>query len=122
MDPIAEMFSQIRTSRDAGKEIMLIQYSKIKLAILELLKTNKKIIDYKKIEEKDTKIEIKLAQNKIIFKRVSRPGRRIYTSNGNIPKPKNYRGLMIISTSEGIMTGEEARKKGLGGEIIAEVS
>ena len=122
MDPIAEMFSQIRTSRDAGKEIMLIQYSKIKLAILELLKTNKKIIDYKKIEEKDTKIEIKLAQNKIIFKRVSRPGRRTYTSNGNIPKPKNYRGLMIISTSEGIMTGEEARKKGLGGEIIAEVS
>ncbi len=122
VDPIADMFSQIRTARDAGRESLNIQFSKIKLAILDILKNNKKVIDYKKVEDKNSKIEIKLPASPIYFNRISRPGRRVYASNGNIPKPKAYQGFIIVSTSEGLMMGEEARKKGLGGEIIAEVS
>ena len=124
MDPIAEMFSQIKNAQSVRREKLIISYSKIKLAILEILKLHHQIIDYrllKKQHDESQKIEINLKPNLIDIKRISRPGRRVYTSGSSIPRPKRPQSMVIISTSQGVLEGEEARKKGLGGELIAEI-
>lgn len=124
MDPISEMFSQIKNSQKIGKKNLRLPFSKFKMAILGILKTNHQITDFKKVEDKKFNlIEVCLTKDKFNeAKRVSKPGRRFYTDSSHIPKPKNPRGLVIISTPEGVMNGEDARKQGLGGEIIAEIS
>ena len=128
MDPIAEMFSQIRNAKNSRHESLQIPYSKMKMAILEILKNHHQIADYRIVEKKKDdekpkwkKIEIKLRENMVDIKRVSRPGRRVYTTSVNIPRPKRPKSLYIISTPLGILEGEEARKKGVGGELVAEV-
>ena len=124
MDPIAEMFSQIYNAEQAGHEKVTVPYSKMKMAILEILKKAGKVADFSKIKEKSFEaIEIKLfISQKWQARKISKPGKRIYASGGKIPRPKAYQGLVIVSTNEGLMVGEEARKKGLGGEVVAEVS
>lgn len=125
MDPIAEMFIQIQNARSVGKPMLEVSFSKTKMAILEILKEAAKILNFSVREEKNfKKIIIELVPAALpggFIKRVSRPGRRVYASFGNLPRPKSPKGLVIVSTSQGMMTGEEARKKGLGGEIIGEV-
>lgn len=124
MDPIADMFSQIKNAQYAQKESLTVFYSKIKLAILNVLKEHHQIADFRAIENKDSskKIEIVLLKDVIFdIKKISRPGRRVYTTAVNIPRPKKTRAIVIISTSQGILEGETARKKGLGGEVIAEI-
>ncbi|MFA6493167.1 MAG: 30S ribosomal protein S8 [Patescibacteria group bacterium] len=143
MDPIADMFSQIKNAHGARHESLTISYSKVKLAILEVLKIRRYIVDYRVVEKKQNvsdndnsvkenatkkqatlewkRIEIDLSENAIDIRRVSRPGRRVYTTSVNIPRPKRPRAMVIISTSKGVLDGEEARKKGLGGELVAEV-
>lgn len=124
-DPIAEMFVQIQNAQSAGKGIITVPFSKVKMAILHILQQSNKINSFRETIDKKQpaakKIEIELLEKGSFIKRISRPGRRVYASNGRIPRPKSPRGLLIFSTSEGMMTGEEARKKGLGGEIIGEV-
>lgn len=121
-DPISEMFVQIQNAQSVDRESIIIPFSKVKMAILATLKQNKKIVDFNETKDKKiSKIEIKLTDDNALIKRVSRPGRRVYASNGQIPRPRSPKGLIIISTSEGIMTGEDARKKGLGGEVIGEI-
>jgi len=130
MDPIAEMFSQIRNAQNVGKDSLVVPYSKVKIAILKVLKARKQVADFRLIE-KDVKsrkkftgrqIQINLSQEYSgVIHRVSRPGRRVYTSFSKIPRPQKPAALVIVSTSEGILEGEEARKKGLGGEILAEI-
>ena len=123
MDPIAEMFCQIVNAQAAQKEKLAVPFSKIKMAILAILKENGKIENFQEIKtDKFRQIEIILGKAGFVIHRISRPGRRVYASNGKIPKAKTYQGLVIVSTSEGIMVGEEARKKGLGGEVIGEAS
>lgn len=123
MDPIAEMFVQIRNAQDIHKKSLVVSFSRHKLAILKVLKENHQIADFREImENKFKNIEIKLISDRLILiRRLSRPGRRIYSASSRIPQPKTPQGLVIVSTSEGIMKGEEARGKGLGGEVIAEV-
>lgn len=123
MDPIAEMFSQIKNIQNASKSELAVPFSKIKMAILAILKDAGKIKDYQEITTgKLRQIKISLSKSVFSVQRVSRPGRRVYASNGKIPQPKTYKGLVIVSTPEGMMISEEARKKGLGGEVIAEVT
>jgi small subunit ribosomal protein S8 len=122
MDPIAEMFLQITNAQMAGKDKLTVPFSKIKMAILAILKGNKKIADFSQSKEPKDAILIKLSPEAWLAKRISKPGKRVYSSNGHIPRPKTFRSLLIISTPEGVMAGEEARQKGLGGEIIAEIS
>ena len=124
MDPIADMFSQIYTAQRAGYEQTIVPFSRMKMGILEILKKSGKIGDFKEIkEQKFRKIQLKLLPtDNWQAQKISKPGKRVYASNGNIPRPKNYNGVIIVSTSQGIMLGEDARKKGLGGEIIAEVA
>lgn len=135
MDPIASMFTQIRNAQSARHENLVVPFSKIKMAILEILKLRQQISDFrivgkdsaksvKKQVESKTKIlriEIDLNEHLLDIQRVSRPSRRVYTSSAGIPRPKRPKSMFILSTSKGVLEGEDARKKGLGGELIAEV-
>ena len=123
MDPIADMFAQIQNAQMVDKKKLEVPFSKTKMAILAILKNSGKIIDFHERQDKNfKKITIDLAESKSSLKRISHPGRRVYADNGNIPVSRSPEGLIIVSTSSGMMTGEEARKKGLGGEIIAEAT
>ncbi|MGA2666960.1 MAG: 30S ribosomal protein S8 [Patescibacteria group bacterium] len=122
MDPITEMLTQIKNASLARKKSLKVPYSKLKIAILIILKTNGYIADFKEMADKNfKKIEIEPSSIMLKIQRVSRPGRRVYTVSSQIPKTRTPRGLFILSTSEGLMSGEEARKKGIGGEILAEI-
>lgn len=131
MDPIADMFSQIKNAQSVKREALIVPFSKIKLAILEILKNHNHISGVKLIEKRGENrhkegsikfIEILLfSEGFSDIRRVSRPGRRVYKSSFNIPRPKRDRAITIVSTSKGVLEGEDARRKGLGGEIIAEI-
>ncbi len=122
MDPIAEMFTQIKNAQGAKKKSLKIPYSKLKMAILAILKENGYIAVFTEVtEDKFKKIEIILTGEFLKIQRVSKPGRRVYSASAQLPRIRTPRGLFIVSTSEGLMAGEMARKKGLGGEIVAEI-
>lgn len=122
MDPIANMFSQIKNAQQAKRGVVEVPYSKIKMAVLDVLKKNQRLKGFQEtMKNKTKKIEIILSEGTLDIQRVSRPGRRVYVGSSRIPKVKTFKGLFILSTPNGLMVGEEARKNGLGGEIIAEV-
>ena len=127
-DPIADMLSRIRNANSVYHDKVEIPGSKIKKAIAEVLKEEGFIKDYTFTEDnKQGVITIRLkygpAREKVItgLKRVSRPGLRKYAKHAELPKVLGGIGIAIISTSHGIMTDKDARKKGLGGEVIAYV-
>ncbi|KKQ74617.1 MAG: 30S ribosomal protein S8 [Berkelbacteria bacterium GW2011_GWB1_38_5] len=125
MDPIAQMFTNILNAKNADQKKLTVQFSKLKMGILSILKEHGYVDDFKENKiDKFTYIEIKLRDiNKLNgIRRISRPGRRYYATSSRIPLLKGSRGIIIISTSQGLMNGEDARKKGLGGEVIAEVN
>ena len=123
MDPIANMFSQILNAQKSAKKELVISYSQVRAAILTILKTNHYIDDFKE-QKADKFIQIQIILNNRglgQIRRISRPGRRFYSASKQIPRPKGARGMVIVSTSKGLMNGEEARRRGLGGEIMAEI-
>ena len=127
-DPIADMLTRIRNALMARKKSLIVPASKIKLEIVRILKEEGYIEDYKYIDEKPQgKIEIilKYDENKrpVIagLRRISKPGRRIYMGYRDLPKVLDGLGIAIISTSQGIMTDYEARKRKIGGEVICEI-
>lgn len=130
-DPIADMLSRIRNSYLANQKEVLIPYSKLKEEILKLLikKGYLKDIKIKEIDHKSKKTKTLVCQlkyegnNPAITKiiRVSKPSLRVYTSRKKLPRVLGGIGIAVISTSEGILTAKEAKKKGLGGEIICKV-
>ncbi|PMP66667.1 MAG: 30S ribosomal protein S8 [Thermodesulfobacterium geofontis] len=127
-DPIADMLIRIKNALMARHKSVIVPASKIKLEIVRILKEEGYIEDYKYIkEEPQPKIEIilKYDENKrpVIagVKRISKPGRRIYKGYRDLPKVLDGFGIAIISTSQGIMTDHEARKRKIGGEVICEI-
>lgn len=125
MDTIANLLSSIRNAEMAGHQSLLVPASKINLAILKILKDNKYLENYKLLdEEKPAKIEVITNTTSGTwhrYKRISKPGRRIYTESSKIPIVRRGFGMVILSTSAGLMSGRDAKKKNLGGEIICEV-
>ena len=132
LDPIAEMLTRIRNAQRAGKKDVLIKASNLKLAVAKILEQEKFVESVAKEKTEvfeNIRIGLKyyrLSNTKKIpaikeIRRVSREGQRIYTSAKEIQQVKNRFGIAIISTSKGVMTGEEARKSGLGGEYICQV-
>ncbi|MEO0266145.1 MAG: 30S ribosomal protein S8 [candidate division WOR-3 bacterium] len=125
-DPIADMITRIRNAVRARHEKTIIKtVSKLKLAILDILKREGFIKDYRILTmDKGGEIEVTLnyladglpAINDI--QRVSKPGRRIYISKDEVPWIKNGMGIAIISTSQGVLTDKEARKRKIGGEYL----
>ena len=134
-DPIADMLTRIRNSLAARKHEVIFPMSKIKYEIAKIFKQEGWIYDVEVIESKGRKNKAAVFDElKIILKykksgrptiaslkRVSKPGLRIYVNKDNLPRVLNNLGAAIISTPQGLMTNKEARKKGLGGEIICEI-
>ena len=128
MDPIADMLTSIRNAQAAHKETVSVPYSKIKMEIAKVLAKEKfiKEADHKGKKVKKT-IDIVLNYNNsnqpaiTSLKRVSKPSRRIYSPSSKIKKIRQGFGFQIISTPKGILTGKEARKEKIGGEVICEV-
>ena len=126
-DPIGDMLVRIKNAQMRNHKKVQFPSSKFKTKIAEILKTEGYIIDFKLIDEnKKINVEIILkysSGNPVIssIERVSKPGRRIFSSAQSLPKINNGLGIAIISTSKGVMTDIDARKEKLGGEIICKV-
>lgn len=125
-DPIADMLTRIRNALIVKHDTVEVPVSNMKLAIADILLNEGYIKGYTVNEEgveKMMTITLKYGPNrqKVItgLKRISKPGLRVYARKDNIPKVLNGLGIAIISTSKGIMTDREARKNGVGGEVLA---
>lgn len=126
-DPIADMLTRIRNALHARHPRVDIPASKLKLEIIKILKEEGFIQNYRVAEEngkKTIKVYLKYVNKKPAItqiERVSKPGRRVYVGAREIPKVLGGLGINILTTSRGVMTGREARKLGVGGEIICQV-
>lgn len=126
-DPIADMLARIRNALAVNKTEINLPHSKTKEAVAKLLKDNKYVLDVKVVDASIGKsLVISLVSDEdrariTEITRLSKPGRRLYSSADEIPTVKQGRGLVIISTSKGIMTGTEAKKQRVGGELICSV-
>ncbi len=133
-DPIADMLTRIRNASAVKKTEVVLPMSKIKYEVAKIME-KEAWIKSAKIEKFDkNKEQSKFDQLRIILKykktgksvitnirRISKPGLRIYVDKNNLPKVLNNLGIAIISTSQGLMTNKEARKNGLGGEVLCEI-
>ena len=125
-DPIGDMLARIKNSQSRNYKKIDMPSSKFKAKIAEVLKSEGYIIDYSINDDKKPSIEINLKYNSgnpVIntIERISKPGRRIFSSASSLPKINNGLGIAIASTPQGVMTDVDARKKKLGGEIICKV-
>ena len=127
-DPIADLLTRIRNGQKAGKPQISIPSSKIKKAILEVLKDEGYVGEYRSEKEggkESLVLELRYHEGQPVIeslKRVSKPGRRIYRSKDELPQVFGGLGVAIVSTSQGLMSDREARAKGQGGEVICVVS
>ena len=128
VDPIGDMITRIRNAQMRLLNNVKIPNSKFRAKILDVLKQEGYIADYKTIADEKNKnflfVNLKYYEGLPVIKeikRVSKPGRRIYAKADSISKIQNGLGLAIVSTSKGIMTDNDARTKNIGGEIICKV-
>ncbi len=125
-DPIADLLTRIRNANQMRYNEVVIPSSNIKLEIVKILEREGFIASYK-IEKSEVQdniiVTLKYGKNKerVIsgLKRISKPGLRVYAKAEEIPTVLNGLGIAIVSTSKGVMTGKEARKENLGGEVLA---
>ena len=126
-DPIGDMLARIKNSQSRNYKKIQMPNSKFKVKIAEVLKNEGYIIDYKILSnDKISTLEINLKYNSgnpVIssIERVSKPGRRIFSSAQSLPKINNGLGIAIVSTPKWVMTDIDARKQKIGGEIICKV-
>ena len=128
VDPISDMITRIRNAQMRFLNNVKIPSSKFRVKILDVLKQEGYISDYKILSDQKNKnnisVDLKYDNGLPVIKeikRVSKPGRRIYAKAGSIAKIQNGLGLAIVSTSKGIMSDNDARTKNIGGEIICRV-
>ena len=126
-DPIADLLTRIRNAAAVGKTEVRVPTSKIKKVVAEQLKKNGYLADVKEEAGKPRGTLVvtiaKPGENATFTElvRMSKPGRRVYAGVSDIPRVKNGRGLVLISTSKGVITGQEAVKQKLGGELLLKV-
>lgn len=126
-DPIADLLTRIRNAVMVGKNEITVPSSKIKVVVAKQLKKAGYVTDVKVESAKPRDILIvtinEPGENSTIneIKRLSKPGRRVYVSAADIPKVKSGRGIVLVSTSKGVVTGAEAKKQKLGGELLLQV-
>src|SRR5882724_4379074 len=109
-DPVADLLARIRNAIHARHQKLDVPTSKLKLEIARILKEEGYIANFKPTEEEGRKVL-----------RISRPGCRVYVGRNDIPRVLGGLGINILTTPKGVMTGRQARKQGLGGEILCEV-
>ena len=127
-DPIADMLTRIRNAQAVSKNEVLMPYSNLKFEIAKILKHEDYIDSVEKSEEAkfpQLKITLKYDENNEpaikTINRISKPGQRVYVGKTKIKNVLNNYGISILSTSDGLMTNKEARRKGVGGEILCEI-
>lgn len=127
-DPIADMLTRIRNANSVFHDKVEIPASKIKQSIADILKSEGFVKDYEMVTDGKQgvlRVTLKYGANreKVItgMKRISKPGLRVYAKNDQLPRVLGGLGIAIISTSKGLMSDKQARKEGLGGEVLAYV-
>ena len=126
-DPIADLLTRIRNAALVGKTEVRVPTSKLKKIVAEQLVKNHYLADVKLEDGKPRGTLVITINNNgenaafTELARVSNPGRRVYVSSADIPKVKQGRGIVLVSTSKGVMTGAEAVKSKLGGEVLLKV-
>jgi small subunit ribosomal protein S8 len=132
-DPIADMLTRVRNAIMAGHSVTAMPSSKIKADIAKILKEegfikSYQVVDGERPDQQVLRIRLKYVGERrdrrpvlTGLERVSRPGRRIYTGKRDIPWVLSGMGIAILSTPKGVMTGQQARKLGVGGEIICKI-
>ena len=134
-DPIADMLTRIRNASSVKKHDVVLPMSRIKFEIAKILEREGWVYQVEVIKSFGQKnktavhdelaitLKYKKSGRPVLtsIKRISRPGLRVYAKKDRLPKVLNNLGMAIISTPEGLMTNKEARKKGLGGEVICEI-
>ena len=128
MDTIANMLTQIRNAQAVNHKSCLVSFSKINEEIIKILKKENYIRGYR-VEEKGIKKSMRIllgydrGDNPLIhhLQRISKPGRRIYTTTDKVPYVLSGMGYAIISTSKGLMTDKQARESNIGGEVLCKV-
>ena len=128
-DPIADMLTRIRNANRVGRRLVLIPNSKICGGIAQVLKDEGYIEEFDKIEDGkqgQLRVKLKYAMNgsKVIhtIDRTSKPGCRIYRKVGDLPNVLNGMGIIVVSTSKGVMSDRRARENNVGGELLCTVS
>ena len=127
-DPIADLLTRIRNANRANHDSLEISSSKLKVEVCRILAAEGFIKGYdviKQVPQDKIKINLKYGskREKVItdLKRISKPGLRVYVNHDNLPRVLRGLGIAILSTSQGVMTDRDARKKGIGGEVLAYV-
>ncbi len=127
-DPVADMLTKVRNAAVARHEKVDIPASKLKLEIVKILKTEGYIKNFKKVQEEGhsiIRIILKYddSNNPVIHgvKKISTPGRRVYSGYKELPRIFNGYGTIIVSTSSGVTTGKKATEKMVGGELICSI-
>lgn len=127
-DPVADMLARLRNAISARHQKVDVPASKLKLEIARILKEEGYISNFKPVEEEGRKLLrlfLKYGNNNeaIITRvqRISRPGCRVYVGRNEIPRVLGGLGITILTTPRGVMTGREARKAGVGGEVLCEI-
>ena len=127
-DPLGDMLTRIRNGQRIGKSVVKAPASKLRSNVLEVLKREGYIRDFRIAEERtgvsEIQIELKYADGNPVIQeiaRVSRPGRRVYSKIKELPRYYNGLGIAILSTPRGVMSDQEARAANVGGEILCRV-
>ena len=127
-DPIADLLTRIRNGQAARKSEIRVASSKLKVAITKVLKEEGYIEDFR-VEERRPypvlTIKLKYTRDRRHaireLRRISKPGLRVYAGKDEIPRVRNGLGIAIVSTPQGVMSGHEARRRGIGGEVLCTV-
>jgi len=127
-DPISDMLTRVRNAQRVGHPTVSMPASKVKGMIATVLKDEGYIADFEVVSEgvkKTLTVKLKYYNERPVIeqiKRVSRPGLRVYNAVDELPKVLGGLGIAVVSTSQGMMTAQQARKLGLGGEVICTVA
>lgn len=127
-DPIADMLTRIRNAAAVSKREVNMPYSRLKETVAKVL-VSSNFVDRVEVNEADSGFkQLRIVINQedtnsriTSIERISKPGRRVYVASDKIPSVRQGRGIIVMSTSKGVMTGREARKEKLGGELICKV-
>lgn len=127
-DPLGDMLTRIRNGQRARKTVVTTPASKLRANVLDVLKREGYIRDYAKTDldggKAEISIELKYFEGEAVIreiKRVSKPGRRVYSNVTDLPRSNNGLGIFIVSTSKGVLSDSEARDERVGGELLCSV-
>lgn len=123
-DPIADFLTRIRNASHARRGQLTVRASRMTKAISELLTSKRFLEGFEEVTDGNTRelaIRLRVDRDPLELKRISKPGQRIYVGHDEIKRVRNGLGIAVISTSKGILSGEDAKKEKIGGEYICEI-